>query len=126
MEKGHCLNSLGRTKFDLSANTLQNPNATVPKAVKRVHEIYEKPTFMAKILGSDVKQGSLGDCWLMASLSGLANVKDGIQRICVEYDTRIGIYGFVFYRGMFPPPCLQAKLVTLTGFPRWRVDLLNH
>jgi len=70
----------------------------VPKAVKRVHEIYEQPTFMAKILGSDVKQGSLGDCWLIASLSGLANVKDGIQRICVEYDTRIGIYGFVFYR----------------------------
>lgn len=98
MEKGHCLNSLGRTKFDLSASTMQNPSATVPKAVKRVHEIYEKPTFMAKILGSDVKQGSLGDCWLMASLSGLANVKDGIQRICVEYDTRIGIYGFVFYR----------------------------
>ncbi|KAL0473321.1 hypothetical protein QR685DRAFT_170949 [Neurospora intermedia] len=98
MEKGHCLNSLGRTKFDLSASTLQNPNSTVPKAVKRVHEIYEKPTFMAKIEGSDVKQGSLGDCWLIASLSGLANVKDGIQRICVEYDTRIGIYGFVFYR----------------------------
>ncbi|KAK4234469.1 calpain-D, partial [Achaetomium macrosporum] len=98
MEKGHCLNSLGRTKFDLSMSTMMNPNAIVPKAVKRVHEIFEKPTFMANVSGSDVKQGSLGDCWLMASLSGLANVKDGIQRICVEYDTRIGIYGFVFYR----------------------------
>ncbi|KAK3940192.1 calpain-D [Diplogelasinospora grovesii] len=98
MEKGQCLNSLGRNKFDLSMSTMLNPSAVVPKAVKRVHEIYEKPKFMEKISGSDVKQGSLGDCWLMASFSGLANVQDGIRRVCVEYDTRIGIYGFVFYR----------------------------
>ncbi|KAK3681783.1 hypothetical protein B0T22DRAFT_485253 [Podospora appendiculata] len=98
MEKGNCLNSLGRSKFDISMSTLLNPSAVVPKAVKRVHEIFEKPTFMEKLSGSDVKQGNLGDCWLMASLSGLANVRDGIKRICVEYDTRIGIYGFVFYR----------------------------
>ena len=98
MEKGHCLNTLGRTKFDLSMSTMLNPSSVVPKAVKRVHEIFEKPTFMGTLSGSDVKQGSLGDCWLMASFSGLANVPDGIKRICVEYDTRIGIYGFVFYR----------------------------
>jgi Calpain family cysteine protease len=101
MEKGYCLNSLGRTKFDLGMSAMLNPTAAVPKAVKRVHEIYEKPTFMQKLSGSDVKQGSLGDCWLMASFSGLANVPDGIKRTCVEYDTRIGIYGFVFYRGEF-------------------------
>jgi hypothetical protein len=98
MEKGHCLNTLGRTKFDLSMSTMLNPSSVVPKAVKRVHEIFEKPTFMGTLSGSDVKQGSLGDCWLMASFSGLANVPDGLKRICVEYDTRIGIYGFVFYR----------------------------
>ncbi|KAK3357885.1 hypothetical protein B0T25DRAFT_567140 [Lasiosphaeria hispida] len=98
MEKGHCLNTLGRTKFDLSMSNMLNPSSVVPKAVKRVHEVFDKPTFMGKISGSDVKQGSLGDCWLMASLSGLANVNDGIKRICVEYDTKIGIYGFVFYR----------------------------
>ncbi|KAK0661685.1 putative calpain [Cercophora samala] len=98
MEKGHTLNTLGRTKYDLSMSTMLNPSSVVPKAVKRVHEIFEKPTFMANLSGNDVKQGSLGDCWLMASFSGLANVEDGIKRICVEYDTRIGIYGFVFYR----------------------------
>ncbi|RKU47964.1 hypothetical protein DL546_003125 [Coniochaeta pulveracea] len=97
-EKGNCLNSLGRTKFDLSAKTLQNPNALVPKAVKRVHEIFEKPKFMGNVSGSDVKQGSLGDCWLMASFSGLSNVEGGIKQNCVAYDTRIGIYGFVFFR----------------------------
>ncbi|KAI3534056.1 calpain family cysteine protease [Colletotrichum abscissum] len=97
-EKGHCLNTLGHTKWQLSRTTLSNPSASVPKAVKRVHEIFEKPTFLKNVNGGDVKQGSLGNCWLMASLTALANVEGGIQRICVEYDTRIGIYGFVFYR----------------------------
>ncbi|KAK1676245.1 calpain family cysteine protease [Colletotrichum godetiae] len=97
-EKGHCLNTLGHTKWQLSRTTLSNPSASVPKAVKRVHEIFEKPTFLKNVNGGDVKQGSLGDCWLMATLTALANVEGGIQRICVEYDTRIGIYGFVFYR----------------------------
>jgi len=101
MEKGHCLNTLGRTKFDITMSNLLNPSSSIPKAVKRVHEIFDKPTFMGSISGSDVKQGSLGDCWLMATLSGLANVEDGIKRLCVEYDTRIGIYGFVFYRGEY-------------------------
>ncbi|OTB20411.1 hypothetical protein K445DRAFT_85125 [Daldinia sp. EC12] len=95
--KGNCLNYLGSRKFDLSTSRLST-NTSVPKAVKRVHEIFEKPTFMKNISAGDVKQGSLGDCWLIASLSALANVEDGIKRMCVEYDTRIGIYGFVFYR----------------------------
>ena len=87
-EKGYCLNGLGESKFELSSRTLTNLNSTVPKAVKRVHEIYEKPTFLKdKISPADVKQGSLGDCWLMASLTALANMDVGIQRICVEYNT---------------------------------------
>lgn len=42
---------------------------------------------MGSLLPGDIKQGSLGNCWFVASLTGLANVPDGIQRICVEYDT---------------------------------------
>jgi hypothetical protein len=103
MEKGNCLNSLGQAKFDISMANLLKPGATVPKAVKRVREIFEKPKFMEDVSSSDVKQGGLGDCWLIASLSGLAKVQDGIKKLCVEYDTRIGIYGFVFYRGRPPP-----------------------
>ncbi|KAI1393796.1 cysteine proteinase [Hypoxylon trugodes] len=95
--KGNCLNYLGSRRFDLTSSRLST-NTSVPKAVKRVHEIFEKPTFLKDISAGDVKQGALGDCWLIASLSALANVEDGIKRICVEYDTRIGIYGFVFYR----------------------------
>ncbi|KAG0647477.1 Stomach-specific M-type calpain [Hyphodiscus hymeniophilus] len=98
-EKGYCLNGLAESKFEISGRAFVNPNSTVPKAVKRVHEIFDKPTFLkAKVSPADVKQGSLGDCWLMASLTALANMEVGIQRICVEYDTTIGIYGFVFHR----------------------------
>lgn len=86
-EKAYCLNSLGSTKFDISASNLANPAANIPKAVKRVHEIFKKPTFMENVLPGDIKQGNLGNCWLVASLTGLANVPDGIKRICVEYDT---------------------------------------
>ncbi|KOS22143.1 Calpain-9 [Escovopsis weberi] len=97
-QKGDCLNYIGSDKFEITRSTLLGSKATVPKAVKRVHEIFEQPTFMKDVNGSDVKQGSLGDCWIMASLTALSNVENGIQRTCVAYDTKIGIYGFVFYR----------------------------
>ncbi|CAG8961799.1 hypothetical protein HYFRA_00013975 [Hymenoscyphus fraxineus] len=97
-ERGFCLNSLGGSKFEVSGRAFSNPASNVPKACKRVHEIFEKPTFKDKVTPADVRQGSLGDCWLMASLTALASMENGIQRICVEYDTKVGIYGFVFHR----------------------------
>ncbi|QSZ29293.1 hypothetical protein DSL72_003806 [Monilinia vaccinii-corymbosi] len=98
-EKGNCLNTLGGTKFEVCKHALYNPASFGPKAVKRVHEIFDEPRFLEdKISPSDVKQGSLGNCWLMASLTALANMENGIQRICVEWDTEVGIYGFVFHR----------------------------
>ncbi|KAH8588955.1 hypothetical protein B0O99DRAFT_467756, partial [Bisporella sp. PMI_857] len=98
-EKGYCLNGLIDGRFELNSRTLSNLSSQVPKAVKRVHEIFEKPTFLKeKSVPADVKQGNLGDCWLMASLTALVNMEFGIERICVEYDTKIGIYGFVFHR----------------------------
>jgi len=87
MVKGNTLNHLGSNKFDVHGPRSSTSKA-IPKAVKRVHEIFEKPTFMKDTLGSDIKQGSLGDCWIVAAFSALANVEDGIKRCCVEYDTR--------------------------------------
>ncbi len=87
MDKGNCLNYLGSKKFDISGQRL-SASASVPKAVKRVHEIFEKPVFMKVVSAGDVKQGALGNCWFVASLSALANVEDGLKRVCVEYDTR--------------------------------------
>ncbi|KND86974.1 Calpain-9 [Tolypocladium ophioglossoides CBS 100239] len=96
--KGNCLNTLGSSKFELTKSTLLSSSASVPKAVKRIHEIFDKPTFMQQVDGGDVKQRSLGGCWIMAGLTAMANVEEGIKRTCVAYDTKIGIYGFVFYR----------------------------
>jgi hypothetical protein len=87
MSKGNCLNYLGSSKFDLSGPRLSS-SASVPKSVKRVHEIFPNATFMKDLNGGDIRQGALGNCWLIASFSALANVEDGIKRICVEYDTR--------------------------------------
>lgn len=97
--KGYCLNGLGGRKFDLTGRILANSSSKTPKSVKRVHEIFEKPTFLKdKVTPADVRQGSLGDCWLMASLTALSQQEVGLHRICVEYDTKVGIYGFVFHR----------------------------
>ncbi|KAK8072627.1 calpain family cysteine protease [Apiospora saccharicola] len=129
LTKGNTLNYLGSNKFDVAGPRLSS-STSVPKAVKRVHEIYENPTFMKEIDGSDVKQGFLGNCWLIASFSALANVENGIQRICVEYDTRIGIYGFVFFRdGEWVYSIVDDKLYMTS--PNWdspslQRDLLNQ
>jgi hypothetical protein len=123
-EKGHCLNGLVDPKFEISRHAFESPTSMVPKAVKRVHEIFNKPTFLKeKISPADVMQGNLGNCWLMASLTALANMEVGIQRICVECDTsgylvnfwryvlieipEIGIYGFVFHRGKFKTEMME-------------------
>jgi hypothetical protein len=67
LEKGYCLNGLIGGRFELNSNNLSNWSSQVPKAVKRVHEIFEKPTFLrGKNVPADVKLGNLGDCWLMA------------------------------------------------------------
>lgn len=98
-EKGYCLNGLGNRKFEINGRAFSNPNSKSPKAVKRVHEIFDKPAFLKdKVSPADVRQGNLGDCWLMASLTALANMEVGLHRICVEYDTKVGVYGFVFHR----------------------------
>lgn len=89
-EKGYCLNGLVERKFDIDGRAFTNPSSNAPKAVKRVHEIFDRPTFLKeKVSPADVKQGSLGDCWLMASLTALANMEVGLQRICVAYDTSL-------------------------------------
>ncbi|KAL2064124.1 hypothetical protein VTL71DRAFT_4618 [Oculimacula yallundae] len=125
MKRGHCLNNLKITKFNIRSIT--SSTSSGPKSVKRVHEIFDKPTFLAdKVSPADVKQGSLGDCWLMASLTTLANVDAGVRRICVEYDTKIGIYGFVFHRdGEWIISIIDDKLYLRS--PDWEsVSLQRH
>ncbi|RDL38190.1 Uncharacterized protein BP5553_05623 [Venustampulla echinocandica] len=96
--KGHCLNGLGQAEFRINQRRFATPTQVPPRSVKRVGRIFEKPTFLKEVSPADVQQGGLDNCWLLASVTALANMKDGIQRLCVDYDTKIGIYGFVFHR----------------------------
>lgn len=50
---------------------------------------------------NDVRQGHSGDCWLMSALCALSNSKDLLYKICVARNEKVGVYGFVFHRGMF-------------------------
>ncbi|KAK5052505.1 hypothetical protein LTR84_002369 [Exophiala bonariae] len=70
-----------------------------PKGVKRVTDIFEKPQFYINgPTAGDVRQGRDGDCYLMAALCGLGNMKGLIDKVCVKHDQNIGVYGFVFFR----------------------------
>jgi hypothetical protein len=37
----------------------------------------------------------------MSALCTLSNMEDLIQNICVARDEKVGVYGFVFYRGEY-------------------------
>ena len=70
-----------------------------PKGVKRVTDIFDDPHFYINgPTAGDVRQGRDGDCYLMAALCGLGNMKGLIDRVCVKHDWKVGVYGFVFYR----------------------------
>lgn len=45
-------------------------------------------------------QGNLGDCWFLAGLSAITANQQLLRNICVIQDQEVGVYGFVFYRGM--------------------------
>ncbi|KAM6513384.1 hypothetical protein FALCPG4_015809 [Fusarium falciforme] len=97
-EKGDCLDGLCEENYDLSVVSLSSSEDKVPKAVKRVHEIFKQPTFMERIQGGDITQGNLSDCWLMTGLVALANIPAAVKRTCVSYNTTVGVYGLVLYR----------------------------
>ncbi len=73
-----------------------------PKGVKRVTDIFENPQFYINgPTAGDVRQGRDGDCYLMAALCGLGNMKGLIDKVSVKQDKDVGIYGFVFFRGTY-------------------------
>ena len=94
-----CLDSLDakRDNFD-SLTIISQYN---PKSAKRVGAIFDNPQFYIDgPMSDDVRQGNDGDCYLMAALCTLGNVKGLglIERLCVKHDPVVGVYGFVFHR----------------------------
>lgn len=95
VQRRDCLDGL----YNIYTNGAGLKEHPTPTDVKRVCEIFEKPTFFAKGAScDDIIQGSLGDCWLLAAFSMLSCNDKLVKDICVIQDQEIGVYGFVFYR----------------------------
>lgn len=67
-----------------------------------------------------VHQGTNGDCWLMAAIVALSNNKGLLDKICVAMDEKVGVYGFVFFRGMFPFTSTASSLRSETFCTNFR------
>ena len=64
-------------------------------------DIFDEPHFYIDgMSANDVRQGRDGDCWFMSSICTLSNKEDLLERVCVARDEKVGVYGFVFHRGM--------------------------
>ena len=76
-----------------------------PEDVKRVTDLFEDPKFYSEGAGfDDIIQGSTGDCWMMSAFSVLSCSEHLIRKVCVIQDQDVGVYGFVFFRGMYQIP----------------------
>ncbi|KAG8833691.1 hypothetical protein FRC17_010223 [Serendipita sp. 399] len=61
--------------------------------------IWDEPHFFIDgTASSDVEQGSLGDCWFLSALASVASIPGFLDKICVERDEAVGVYGFIFFR----------------------------
>jgi Calpain family cysteine protease len=75
-----------------------------PQSVKRVRQIFDKPEFFVDgATADDIRQGTAGDCWFLSALSALCCMEakelgNLVERVCVERDEAVGVYGFVFFR----------------------------
>ena len=64
-------------------------------------QIFKKPQFYVdEASTADVRQGKTGDCYFLAAVGALGNKHDLINKVCVARDEKVGVYGFVFFRGM--------------------------
>ena len=46
-------------------------------------------------------QGLIGNCWFVAAVASVAGKSECLERLCVEYDQDVGVYGFCFHRGQW-------------------------
>ena len=70
-------------------------------AANDAKDIFDDPHFYIDgMTANDVRQGRDGDCWFMSSICTLSNKEDLLEKVCVARDEKVGVYGFVFHRGM--------------------------
>ena len=91
-----------------------------PASVKRIDEIFDNPRFFVEeTAAKNIHQGDGSTCWFVAALSTIRNCRptqDLIQRICVNRDEEVGVYGFLFFRdGLWTHVIVDDKLYLRTA-----------
>ncbi|KAF9981625.1 hypothetical protein BGZ75_007016 [Mortierella antarctica] len=66
---------------------------------KRLTDLFRNPVFFLNGASpDDIKQGSVGDCWFVASLAVLSNIPGLLEQLCVKKNEKVGVYGFIFFK----------------------------
>ncbi|KAF9109361.1 hypothetical protein BGX27_007691 [Mortierella sp. AM989] len=95
------------SKFDLlndRRNCLYSSliSETVYKEIagtKRLTDLFKNPVFFLNGASpDDIKQGSVGDCWFVASLAVISNIPGLLEQLCVKKNEQVGVYGFIFFK----------------------------
>ncbi|PVH89096.1 cysteine proteinase [Cadophora sp. DSE1049] len=96
-----------------------------PKSVKRVGEVFKNPQFFtAEPANDEIRQGRIGNCWLISALCALTNKPGLIKQICVARDEDVGVYSFVFHRdGDWFPEVIDDRLfLTFPNYDRSTIE----
>ena len=89
-----------------------------------MEDIFDDPQFFIDgATPQDVHQGSGGDCWFLAALMAVSAKPTLIEDLCVARDEKVGVYGFVFYRGKPERHILCAFKLCSHLSDRRRMDL---
>lgn len=69
-----------------------------PAGVKRMTELVENPVlFKGGIAAGDVVQGQVGTCFMLGAVAAIAaNNSKAIEKVFIDYNTELGIYGVRF------------------------------
>ncbi|USP75545.1 hypothetical protein yc1106_02819 [Curvularia clavata] len=98
LNDGAAIDIKATSKILASLNNSTTSSAC-PRSVHRVDWIFENPQFVVDgFSGSDLRQGSSGDCWFIAAVSTICTYPALMDKVCVARDEECGVYGFVFYR----------------------------
>ncbi|KAF9908595.1 hypothetical protein BX616_000085 [Lobosporangium transversale] len=66
---------------------------------KRITDLFKNPVFFLNGASpDDIKQGSVGDCWFVASLAVISNIPGLLEQLCVKKNEQVGVYGFIFFK----------------------------
>ncbi|KAI8601444.1 hypothetical protein EDD21DRAFT_337138 [Dissophora ornata] len=66
---------------------------------KRLPDLFRNPVFFLNGASpEDIKQGSVGDCWFVASLAVISNIPGLLEQLCVKKNEQVGVYGFIFFK----------------------------